>query len=42
MTPAAHGAGADRRLVVSGSDHAMIREDEQLRTAPASVLDRTG
>lgn len=33
-------ATGDRRLVVSGSDHAMIREDERLRAALASVLDR--
>ncbi|WP_445283544.1 hypothetical protein [Streptomyces sp. DSM 118148] len=35
-------ATGDRRLVISGSDHAMIREDEQLRTALASILDQTG
>ncbi|MGZ9935789.1 HEAT repeat domain-containing protein [Streptomyces sp. NC-S4] len=32
----------DRRLVVYGSDHAMIREDEQLRAALASVFDGVG
>ncbi|MFI0937375.1 HEAT repeat domain-containing protein [Streptomyces sp. NPDC021020] len=32
----------DRRMVVSGADHAVIREDEQLRAALASVLDRVG
>lgn len=35
-------ATGDRRMVASGSDHAMIREDEQLRAALASVLDRVG
>ncbi len=35
-------ATGDRRLVASGSDHAMIREDEQLRAALESVLDRVG
>ncbi|MET9693451.1 hypothetical protein ABZY81_34270 [Streptomyces sp. NPDC006514] len=35
-------ATGDRRLVVSGSDHAMIREDEQLRAALASVRWTTG
>ncbi|MGW2253223.1 hypothetical protein ACWCXH_23940 [Kitasatospora sp. NPDC001660] len=47
LTPQQHGrltalATGDRRLVVSGADHAMIREDEQLRAALASVLDRVG
>ncbi|MFJ4849641.1 HEAT repeat domain-containing protein [Streptomyces sp. NPDC088733] len=32
----------DRRLVGSWFDHAMIREDERLRAALASVLDRVG
>ncbi|MFD8023955.1 hypothetical protein ACFV6G_26470 [Streptomyces lavendulae] len=31
-------AGGDRRLIVYGSDHSMIREDEQLRAALTSVL----
>ncbi|MEU6299246.1 HEAT repeat domain-containing protein [Streptomyces erythrochromogenes] len=35
-------ATGDHRLVVFGSDQAMIREDEQLRVALASVLDRVG
>ncbi|OKI95136.1 hypothetical protein [Kitasatospora sp. CB01950] len=35
-------AAGDRRLVVSGSDHAMIREDEQLRAVLAFVLGRVG
>ncbi|MET7286512.1 hypothetical protein [Streptomyces sp. NPDC005573] len=47
LTPEQHDrlaalATGDRRLIVSGSDHAMIREDEQLRAALASVLDRVG
>ncbi|MFH9354070.1 HEAT repeat domain-containing protein [Kitasatospora sp. NPDC017646] len=47
LTPPQHSrlaalANGDRRLTVSGSDHAMIREDEQLRTALASFLDRVG
>ncbi|MFF2081598.1 hypothetical protein ACFVXG_43355 [Kitasatospora sp. NPDC058162] len=45
LTPQQHDrltalATGDRRLAVSGSDHAMIREDEHLRTALASVLDQ--
>ncbi|MEU4115365.1 hypothetical protein AB0F71_12810 [Kitasatospora sp. NPDC028055] len=44
LTPEQHArltelATGDRRLVVSGAGHAMIREDEQLRAALASVLD---
>ncbi|MGV9404878.1 HEAT repeat domain-containing protein [Streptomyces sp. NPDC003667] len=47
LTPQQHDRLAalttgDRRLVVSGSDHSMIREDEQLRAALASVLDQAG
>ncbi|MEU9720847.1 hypothetical protein [Streptomyces sp. NPDC047976] len=43
LTPEQHDRLAaltarDRRLVVYGSDHAMIREDEQLRAAPTSAL----
>ncbi|RSS64651.1 hypothetical protein EF912_01940 [Streptomyces sp. WAC07061] len=47
LTPEQHGRLAalttgDRRLVVSGFADAMIREDEQLRAALASVLERIG
>ncbi|WP_189278348.1 hypothetical protein [Kitasatospora griseola] len=45
LTPGQHGwravlAAGVRRLMVSGSDHAMIREDGQLRAVLASVLGR--
>ncbi|WP_369185670.1 hypothetical protein [Streptomyces sp. Y1] len=44
LTPEQRGrlaelATGDRRLVVSGSDSTMIREDEELRAALAAVLD---
>ncbi|MEV7394144.1 hypothetical protein [Streptomyces sp. NPDC091215] len=47
LTPEQHDrlaalATGDRRLVVSGSDHAIIREDEQLRATLASVLYQVG
>ncbi|MFD8087592.1 hypothetical protein ACFV4F_38560 [Kitasatospora sp. NPDC059722] len=47
LTPQQHErltalATGDRRLVVSGFDHAMIREDEQLRAALVSIFDRAG
>ncbi|MDK9496164.1 hypothetical protein QEZ40_000506 [Streptomyces katrae] len=46
LTPEQHDrlaalAGGDRRLVLYGSDHAMIREDEQLRSALTSALPET-
>ncbi|MFE3499055.1 HEAT repeat domain-containing protein [Kitasatospora sp. NPDC059160] len=46
LTPEQHDrltalATRDRRLVLSGADHAMIREDEHLRTALAALLGPT-